>query len=166
MPFTKQGDALCYEVHGSPDEHYNLVSDVCTNVNAYYNDAIAVDSHGVFEANFIQMIGVRAVGSSGVCQNIRVFEDVNGTCSAMRMGETNVLPPMTELDGIVVRRVRNRIRISVPNCEHINLVMWITCEQRSGVRSLRFDISRGRNLRPTSHGLIGKYNYMWSWCDM
>ena len=130
---------------------------MCTNVNAFYNDAIAVDGYGSFEANFIQMIGVRAVGSSGVCQNIRVFEDENGVCSAMRMGAPDVFPLGTsEDDGIIVRRVRNRVRISVPNCEHISLVMWITCEARSGVRSLRFDISRGLNLRPTSHGLIGK----------
>ena len=157
VPFTKRGDSLCYEVHGSPDQNYNLVSDVCTNVNAFYNDAIAMDSEGSFEANFIQMVGVRAVGSSSVCQNIRVFEDENGVCSAMRMGAPDVFPLGTsELDGIIVRRVRNRVRISVPNCEQVSLVMWITCEERSGVRSLRFDISRGLNLRPTSHGLIGK----------
>ena len=157
VPFTKRGDSLCYEVHGSPDQNYNLVSDACTNVNALYEEAIAMDSEGSFDANFIQMIGVRAVGTSGVCRNIRVFEDENGTCSAMIMGASDVLPSGTsEFDGIIVRRVRNRVRISVPNCENINLVMWITCEQTSGVRNLRFDISRGLNLRPTSHGLIGK----------
>ena len=156
VPFTKGGDALCYEVHGSPDQHYNLVSDVCTNVNAYYNDAIAMDTYGTFEANFIQVIGVRAVGSTGDCYNIRVFEDVNGSCSAMRMGAADVFPlGMSAFDGITVRRTLSRVRISVPNCENVNLVMWVTCEERSGVPTLRFDISRGLNLRPTSHGLIG-----------
>ena len=157
VPFSKGGDSLCYEVHGSPDQHYNLVSDVCTNVNAYYSNTTVMDSDGIFQANFIRAIGVRAVGSSGECYNIRAFEDVNGSCSAMMMGATDVFPPgMSAFDGITVRRTRSRVRISVPNCENVNLVMWVTCEERSGVRSLRFDISRGLNLRPTSHGLIGE----------
>ena len=148
VPFSKGDESLCYEVYGSPDQHYNLVSDVCINVNAYYSN----DSY----CTFIRVIGVKAVGLSGVCHNIRVFEDVNGSCSAMRMGSANVFPPgMTTFDGITVRRTRSRVRISVPNCENVNLVMWVTCEERIGVRSLRFDISRSLNLRPTSHGLIG-----------
>ena len=49
-----------------------------------------------------------------------------------------------------------RVRISVPNCENVQLVMWIVCEEVRGEGMLRFIITRGVNLRPTSHGLLGK----------
>ena len=57
-------------------------------------------------------------------------------------------------NGIRVRRLLNRVRISVPNCENKNLVMMVTCQNRPEPM-IRFDIMRGLNLKPTSHGLLG-----------
>ena len=48
------------------------------------------------------------------------------------------------------------MRVSVPNCESVQLVMWIVCEEVRGEEMLKFTITRGVNLRPTSHGLLGK----------
>ena len=151
VPFTEDGVSLCFEVHGAASQYFNLVSDTCTNVNVFYAPSPLLND----SRNVVEQIGVRAVGSSGTCYNIRVYEsDTEGICVAS-VDNTTVGSGGIEVDGIRVRRIMDRVRISVPNCENINLVMWVTCEERNGLRMLRFDISRGLTLRPTSHGLIG-----------
>ena len=44
--------------------------------------------------------------------------------------------------------------VDIPVPPSIAAVMWITCQ--SNPQMLRFDIARSSNLRPTSHGLLGK----------
>ena len=51
------------------------------------------------------------------------------------------------------KRKLNRVRISIPNCDNVNLVMWVTCERDPDM--IRFQIARGLSLLPTSHGLLG-----------
>ena len=52
-----------------------------------------------------------------------------------------------------VTRVRLNVwRVFVPNCQRPGIVMWVTCMSNR----LRFDVNRGSNLRPTSHGLLGE----------
>ena len=34
--------SLCYEVHGEPGEHFNLISDTCVSVNALYSSVCRV----------------------------------------------------------------------------------------------------------------------------
>ena len=40
--------SLCYEIHGEPREHFNLISDTCVSVNALYSSMIN-PSNGNFE---------------------------------------------------------------------------------------------------------------------
>ena len=139
--------SLCYEVHGDPDQHFNLISDTCVSVNALYSSMID-PSNG----NIISKIGVLAEDSNGMCQEIEA--DLNN-CTA-RVNGTVVT--MYNQDGIRVMRRTNRIRISVPNCESTDLVMWVTCEVQGEQSMIKFVVARGFNLRPTSHGLVGKSN--------
>ena len=139
--------SLCYEIHGEPGEHFNLISDTCVSVNALYS-SMNDPSNG----NIISKIGVLAEDSNGVCQEVEA--DLTG-CTA-RVNGNNVT--MYNQDGIRVMRRTNRIRISVLNCESTDLVMWVTCEVQGEQPMIRFVVARGFNLRPTSHGLVGKSN--------
>ena len=62
----------------------------------------------------------------------------------------------------------SRVRVSVPNCAHLSLVMWIICQNdtlrgydiddnlvHARATMLKFVIARGFNLQERSHGLIG-----------
>jgi len=60
------------------------------------------------------------------------------------------------VNGIRVRRFSDRVRIAVPNCEYLELVMWVMYQERGDQRMLKFVITRGYNLAPTSHGLVGE----------
>ena len=139
--------SICYEVHGEANQHFNLISDTCVSVNALYSSMMD-PSNG----NIISKIGVLAEDSNGVCQEIEA--DLEG-CTA-RVNGNNVT--LYNQDGIRVIRRTNRIRISVPNCESTDLVMWVICEVQGEQPMIRFVVARGFNLRPTSHGLVGKSN--------
>ncbi len=70
-----------------------------------------------------------------------------------------------------MRLYRNRVRISAPNCQDLDLVMWVFCEQRElrgypelgepdvvvNVSMIHFVIARGLNIRESAHGLLGKW---------
>ena len=144
------GGQLCYEIHGQPGRVFNLVSDKCTSVSADY-EPMDIPENG----NIIRAIGVKAVGASSTCHNIEVH--LTGQSDPLNALVDNVqVTGITQLDGIRVRRFSDRVRMSVPNCEYLDLVMWVMYEQIDGQRMLKFVISRGYNLAPTSHGLIGK----------
>ena len=145
---------LCYEIHGRPDTYFNLVSDECTNINAYYTGVVpdTTDSLGL---NIITQIGVRAIDSQGNCVRVRIDSASNCTPVVMTSGGGVVSEIRYDRDGVIVSKVRNRVRVSVPNCGGNRLVMWVTCEAPGGM--MRFDITRGVGLTPTSHGLLGKW---------
>ena len=148
--------SMCYEIHGRSGEWFNYVTDQCTSVNARYS-AINED------LNIIDQIGIRTVDEiRGRCVNILVSID---QCTAEVNGS-----PVTRYsrNGIYVRRYSNRVRISVPNCNDLTLVMWVICERRTlddpfqpGVTvpadMIKFVVMRGLNSghRP-AHGLLGK----------
>ena len=147
---------MCYEIHGKSDQWFNLVTDQCTSVNAHYDDLNE-------DLNIIDEIGVRAVDEDGRCVNIGV--NIDG-CSA----EINGVPldQRYSTGGISVRRYSNRVRISVPNCNDLTLVMWVICQERTlddpmrpglsiTAEMIKFVVMRGLNSghRP-AHGLIGK----------
>ena len=140
------GGALCYDVRGQPGIFLNLISDKCTSVNAEYQ-AMNIAENG----NIIRSIGIKAVGSGGNCFNITV-QDSDPITTLINNFE---ISGIFESEGIRVRTYSERVRVSVPNCELIDLVMWITREVTNGQSLLRFQISRGYNLAPTSHGLLG-----------
>lgn len=136
---------LCYEVRGQANQHFNLISDTCVSVNALYSPMITPS-----KGNIISKIGVLAEDNDGTCQQIEA--DLEG-CTARVNGE---VVTVYNRGGIHVRRRTNRIRIAVPNCKTVNLVLWIICEVRRGQPMIKFVVARGFNLRPTSHGLVGK----------
>lgn len=148
------GTSLCYEVHGKSNEYFNLVSDECVLVNALYTPSD--------DLNVVSEIGVRAVTENeGACMAVKVTQ-VGSVCSTTVTLASGGSMPLSigqevNTNGIQVRQLNSyRVRISVPNCEQVNLIMWATCEVNDNIAMMRFNISRGVNLRSTSHGLLGK----------
>lgn len=142
--------SLCYEIHGKSGQWFNLVTDECATVNAHY--------FGLSPSlNIIDEIGVRAVDVNNMCVNIRV--NVSG-CTAEVNGVPLNLMQRYSAGGINVRRFNNRVRISVPNCNELTLVMWTVCEMRTIVeiptKMIKFVVMRGLNFgHRAAHGLLG-----------
>ena len=150
--------SLCYEIHGKSDQWFNLVTDDCVSVNTRY----AMLSPRL---NIMDTIAVRAVDEVNQCVNIRV--DV-AECTAM-VGSNNLnVISIYESNGIMVKRYRNRVRISVPNCQDLTLVMWVICENRTlenpdspgsilTSKMIKFVVMRGLNFgHRQAHGLLGQ----------
>ena len=146
---------LCYEIHGEVDSYFNLVSDTCTSVNAHW---VNISSR----LNVIDHVGIRAVDSNGVCRNISI--DLNDQCSVSVDGENAT---MFQDGGVYVRKRGNRVRVSVPNCNNMNLVMWVFCETNilpdydTGIDfeadMIKFVVMRGLNYGRPAHGIVGRY---------
>ena len=159
---TNNAPSLCYEVHGKANEYFNLISDECTTVNAYYETAQTNSTN--IDINVVTRIGVRTVGDCGTCTNIEVDLD---SCTAS-IDEVQILS-MTSVvtDGIRLRWNANgsRVRIAVPNCADTMLVMWVFCTsgrvedpvtwEYFSINFIRFVVMRGLNLNEFAHGLIG-----------
>ena len=153
--------SLCYEIHGESDQWFNLVTDDCASVNTRY---VALTER----LNVMDSIGVRAADDAGRCVNIGV--DVN-ECAATVNGAPLSIMGRYSSEGVNVRRYRNRVRISVPNCADLTLVMWVICERRTlespgepGINvtgdMIKFVVMRGLNFgHRQSHGLLGNKNY-------
>ena len=148
--------SLCYQVHGIAGQYFNLISDDCVSVNGHHVSA------GVL-FNVIGSITVRAVDMTGQCRNISV--SAKG-CSAS-VDDINI-NTIYRARGISVRRYPNRVRIAVPNCANVDLVMWVICQNETffgsndaesfTVQAIKFVITRGFNLQERSHGIIGEYD--------
>ena len=145
----KDGSVLCYDIRGQPGSFLNLISDKCTSVNADY-ETMDIPENG----NIMRAVGIRAVSQSGACHNIEVR--INGTLTTT-VDDTEISGVFVS-GGVRVRAYSDRVRVSVPNCELVDLVLWVTRDVTNGQAMLRFQVSRGYNLSPTSHGLIGKKN--------
>ena len=166
VDISSDTESLCYEVHGEADAYFNLISDECTSVSAYY-EAVVTPNVGI-NLNVMTRIGVRATGSSR-CWNIRVdLDNCTTTVRGTGLSGTTTVGGGTSFDGIAVRTypLSSRVRISVPNCADTMLVMWVFCKtgrvrdpDTTGVyydiRFIRFVVMRGLNLNEQSHGLIG-----------
>ena len=137
--------SLYYEVHGRSGNTYNLVSDTCVSISADYVQGNTSD------INVIGRVGVLAVDNDGNCQRITInVMECTGT-----VGSTEVTQDSPyDNAGIRVRKGRRYFRIVMPNCERQDLVSWVICEEGD---MLKFVITRGFNLQPTSHGIIGEY---------
>jgi hypothetical protein len=141
--------SLCYEIHGVANAYFNLISDTCVSVNVLYSPMLN-PSHG----NIISKVGIlAATNDENSCSQIQV--DLDG-CRTFYNGEE--LTTMLSRDaGIVIVRHRNKVRIAVPNCENKDLTMWVICQNISGQPMIKYQVNRGFNLRPTSHGLLGQF---------
>ena len=137
--------SLCYEIHGRANNFFNLVSDWCVSITAEYHQSVNNS-----RLNFIGRIGVLAVDNNGDCQRITV--DGNGCVASVGGTAVTQAAPYNN-SGIRVRMNKRYYRIAVPNCELQDLVVWAICENQN---ALKFVITRGFNLQPTSHGLVGE----------
>ena len=141
--------SLCYEVHGQANAYFNLITDSCVSVNAHYT--------AVNRLHVINQIAIRAVDETKTCRDILI--DTNNACSAFVDG---VAVDSFSAAGVSVRRFSERVRVSVPNCARVKLVMWVFCQNSSlgmgeenDARMIKFVVARGFNLQPTSHGILG-----------
>lgn len=139
--------SLCYEVHGQANKSFNLLSDICISVNAFYSPMINPSL-----GNIVSKIGVLAEDSKGACQQIEV--DWEG-CTASVNGK--VVSNYYQNGVRVIQRRGKRVRIAAPNCGNLDVVMWVVCEVRQKQPMIKIVISGGINLRPGCHGLIGKF---------
>ena len=104
--------------------------------------------------NIIRTVGIRAIDRKGLCLDIGV--SLQRECVPMiSSGNWTTTTSQYHASGISVSKRGQRVRISVPNCENVPLVTWVVCEEVRKQWMIKFIISRGVNLRPTSHGLIG-----------
>lgn len=151
--------SLCYEIHGRPREYFNFVTDDCASVNVHYVNITRY-------LNVIDRVGIRAVGTGArpQCRNISV--DLNG-CSAMVDGSPIDPSGRYSFEGIRVRRYPERVRVAVPNCNDLSLVIWIFCQTRElhdpfnggtiSSRMIKIVVMRGLNFgHRNAHGLLGK----------
>ena len=148
---TREFDySLCYEIHGSSNKHFNLISDTCVSVTGLYTPM-----NNPAMGNIISSVGIRAKHSTGSCSNIAVVQ--NQTTGRCELSVNGVRMSDYHQDGISaqLRHGDRKARVSVPNCEQLPLVLVVRCQTISGQHMIRFDVTRGANLRPTSHGLLG-----------
>lgn len=142
--------SLCYEIHGDQNSHFNLISDECVSVSGYYTPMTNPST-----GNIISSMGIRAVDNVGSCQNIAVVQ--NQTTGKCELSVNSNQMSEYDQNGVSARLRHNneKVRISVPNCDQLNLVLVVKCQTVAGQHMIRFDVVRGVNLRPTSHGLLG-----------
>ena len=147
--------SLCYEIHGKSEQWFNLVTDDCASVNTRYTMLSPT-------LNIMDAVAVRAVDEVNQCVNIRV--DMAECTAIVGSNSLNVMSKY-ESNGIMVKRYRNRVRISVPNCQDLTLVMWVICENRTLDSSgsmltsqmIKFVVMRGLNFgHRQAHGLLGQ----------
>ena len=137
-------ESLCYGIYGSSNDFYNIISDTCTSVNIHFTQ------HPVRnDKNRISSIGIHAVTGDAdtPCADIQI--DLLG-CRAS-INNSNITTSKN-IGNMNVKKFSNGWKVFVPNCERPPAVMWITCVEDM----LRFNVSRGSGLSPTSHGLLGK----------
>lgn len=139
---------LCYEVHGRDNSTFNLLSDMCTSVNAHYTSMM-----NPVAGNIISAIGVTAIDRNGACHEIGA--SIN-QCSVTVDGNPLAVGESYNNGGIMVIRYEGRVKIAVPNCGRQDLVLWFICKTVHNAVISEFIIARGVNLQPTSHGLVGK----------
>ena len=144
VTLPNENEFMCYEVHGYAGKYFNLVSDRCTSVNAFFSQL-----PGNERINRMSEIGIYTNDDNDRCIKIRIA--LSG-CSGF-IGDQSVSSSY-QMGGVSVRSYSNRWRVSVPNCGSTQLVMWIFCVNDTNM--LRFHIARGNNLDPTSHGLLGR----------
>ena len=127
------------------DKVFNLISDHCISVNALY-----AAMNNPSDGNIITSIGIKAVDSKGKCVNIVV--SLQNGCMPLIDGKEVLRYDSSD---VTVTKHMSRVRVSVPNCENEQLVMWMMCDTINNQYMINFVISRGINLSPTSHGLMG-----------
>ncbi len=144
--------SLCYEVHGINNTWFNMITDQCTTVNARYSSSTP-------ELNIINEVGIRAIDDNNNCVGIEVkVQD----CGVTVNGASLAVMDRYSVAGVSVRRYGNRVRVSVPNCADLTLVMWMICRETHfphdtiTAKLINFVVMRGLNHGRKAHGILGK----------
>lgn len=149
------GEHLCYEIRGASNQYFNFISDSCVSVNAHYVEhALAGESKPL---HVIDQIAIRAVDTSNT-SCIDILVDRNGCTASVDNTPTTAYSQ----NGVIVAASNSRVVVNVPNCRDMDLEMEIICENMNGVDMLRFEVTRGLNLRESSHGLLGVFNVQYT----
>ena len=106
------------------------------------------------DGNVIGAISIKTVDNNGSCISMSVSHETDNNCSLMVNGVSRT--SYDEGAGVVMTADSGRVRVSIANCEKEGVVMLVTCGFVDGQRMIDFVISRGANLRQTSHGLLGR----------
>ena len=138
--------AICYEVHGAENKIYNLVSDMCVSVNAHLTLA-----SNPKVGNIMSCIGVMAMDNEGKCNQIEA-----DLYQRTLVHNGQAVEGRKQHKGILLTKMRDRARISVPNCKGQSVVFWVIYHYHNGADMIKFTIADGHGLRPESHGLMGK----------
>ena len=156
-PFESKAHSysLCYEIHGKKDETYNFISDECTQVTAHYREVRNPFPDLSQPLHLVDQINITAVNNRQQCVSISMTLE-NITCSTLVGGSVgNYIQ-----HGISVRQMADYTRVSVPNCADNRLIMNVICRTlTANVLYLELRVTRGLNLRETSHGIIGKQRF-------
>lgn len=137
--------SLCYQVQGQGNQTFNLISDTCVSVNALYSPTTS-------EGTNISKIGILAKDNGGRCQEIGV--DL-AECEVRVNGQ---VVSSYKQNGVDVRhRGNGRVRIAVPNCKDVSVVMWLYCQATEEQPIFPFEITKGTDLGSATHGLVGMY---------
>lgn len=105
--------------------------------------------------NVVNTVGIKAVDYRGNCVEIEV--SLRAECWPVVYGSDRRVIAMSRYNshGVSVRKHQQGVRVAVPNCENVPLVLWVLCNKIQNQSMLKFVVSRGVNLRPTSHGILG-----------
>ena len=126
---TTREHTLCYEIYRQPNQFFNLVSDVCVNVNAHY----VTKPWQVRDLHIIDEVTVRATDTTwSWCRNIAT-ELVGNKYRVSVDGHDQMLNntgTRYTQHGITIHSFPRRARITVPNCDNICLVMWVIFETK------------------------------------
>lgn len=134
------------------------------SVNAHY---ISITK----DLNVIDEISIRAVDDTmSACTNIRI---ALAGCTTFVNG---ISLSSYSMNGTSIRHSQKSVRVSMPNCDDLRLVMHINCRERllynpngttSTIKMLHFNVTRGLNLGHRNvYGLLGilysqEYNMDW-----
>ena len=111
--------------------------------------------------NIVSTIGIRAVDNRGSCVDVEI--SLKTECVPfIHVSEEEVINASRySSHGVSVRKHRQGVGVAVPNCENIPLVLWVVCDEVRNQSMIRLVISRGVNLRPTSHGILGNFPFLY-----
>jgi len=143
--------SLCYQIHGESNSYYNLISDTCVQVNVLYA------AFSTTTANYIKAVGILSHDSEGNCAKIELQ-----TKRCKLTIDDGILSGSYSQNNIeVVSTGRQSYEITLPNCKATqgdNLKFILACKKFGQQKVIQFSITRGGELRPSAHGLVGEFS--------
>ena len=113
--------------------------------------------------NVIDRVGIRALESGGARQCRSISVDLNAMIDGRPLNQS----VRYNFRGIRVRQYPRHVRVAVPNCNDLSLVIWVICQNNSlddhvnggkiTAKIIKIAVMRGLNFEHRNgHGLLGK----------